>query len=68
MPLHVSSICARRQEVKIVLCSLWYYHTEKVSGVFSKITKITKITNIKFKSNFSYFSNFRKKNHSLVSV
>jgi len=27
MPLHVSSICADRQEVKIVLYSLWYHHT-----------------------------------------
>ena len=27
MPLHVSSICAHRQEVKIVLYSLWYHHT-----------------------------------------
>jgi len=42
MPLHVSSICARRQEVKIVLYSVWYHHTEKIE--WSKITKITKIT------------------------
>ena len=28
MPLHVSSACAHRQEVKIVLYSLWYHHTE----------------------------------------
>ena len=27
MPLHVSSTCARRQKVKIVLYSLWYHHT-----------------------------------------
>ena len=27
MPLHVSSTCAYRQEVKIVLYSLWYHHT-----------------------------------------
>jgi len=27
MPLHVSSICALHQEVKIVLHSLWYHHT-----------------------------------------
>ena len=27
MPLHVSSICAHRQEAKIVLHSLWYRHT-----------------------------------------
>ena len=25
MPLHVSSICAHRQEVKIALQSLWYH-------------------------------------------
>ena len=27
MPLHVSSTCAHRQEVKIVLYGLWYHHT-----------------------------------------
>ena len=27
MPLHVSSTCAHRQEVKIVLYSLWYHDT-----------------------------------------
>ena len=27
MPLHVSSTCAHRQEVKIVLYSLWYHLT-----------------------------------------
>jgi len=27
MPLHVSSICAHHQEIKIALHSLWYYHT-----------------------------------------
>ena len=27
MPLHVSSTPAHRQEVKIVLYSLWYHHT-----------------------------------------
>ena len=41
MPLHVSSICAHRQEAKIVLYSLWYHHTE--TSEWSKITKITKI-------------------------
>jgi hypothetical protein len=44
MPLHVSSTCAQRQEVKIVLYSLWYHHTE--TSEWSKITKITKITKI----------------------
>ena len=29
MPLHVLSTCAHRQEVKIVLYSLWYHHTYK---------------------------------------
>ena len=33
--------CAHRQEVKIVLYSLWYHHTE--TSDWSKITKITKI-------------------------
>jgi len=46
MPLHVSSTCAYHQEVKIVLYSLWYYHTE--TSEWSKITKITKITKIQF--------------------
>ena len=32
--------CARRQEVKIVLYSLWYHHTE--TSEWSKITKIYK--------------------------
>ena len=36
MPLHVSSTCAHRQEVKIVLYSLWYHHTE--TSEWSKIT------------------------------
>jgi len=27
MPLLVSSTCAHRQEVRIVLYSLWYHHT-----------------------------------------
>ena len=38
MPLHVSSICAHRQEVKIVLYSLWYHHTE--TSEWFKISKI----------------------------
>ena len=46
MPLHVSSTCAHRQEVRIVLYSLWYHHTE--TSEWSKITKITKITKIQF--------------------
>ena len=40
MPLHVSSTFAHRQEVKIVLCNLWYHQTE--TSEWSKITKITK--------------------------
>ena len=44
MPLHVSSTRAHRQEVKTVLYSLWYHHTE--TSEWSKITKITKITKI----------------------
>jgi len=38
MPVHVSSTCARHQEVKIALHSLWYHHTE--ISEWSKITKI----------------------------
>ena len=69
MPLHVSSTCAHRQEVEIVLYSLWYHHTET-----SEWSKITKIQFYKYEhkfyyyvfilielyfSNFSYFSNFK---------
>ena len=46
MPLHVSSTHAHHQEVKIVLYSIWYHHTE--TSEWSKITKITKITKIQF--------------------
>ena len=46
MPLRVSSTRAHRQEVKIVLYSLWYCHNE--TSEWSKITKITKITKIQF--------------------
>jgi hypothetical protein len=46
MPPHVSSTCAHRQEVKIVLYSLWYHHTE--TSEWSNITKITKIIKIQF--------------------
>ena len=46
MPLHVSSTCAHRHEVKIVLYNFWYHHTE--TSEWSKITKITKITKIQF--------------------
>jgi len=38
--------CAHRQEVKIVLYSIWYYHTE--TSEWSKITKIIKIIEIQF--------------------
>jgi len=31
MPLHVSSVCAHHQEVKIALHSLWYHHTYRRS-------------------------------------
>ena len=40
---------AHRQEVKIVLYSLWYHHTETSEWFFfSKITKIAEITKIQF--------------------
>ena len=49
MPLHVSSTCAHRQEVKIVLYGLWYHHTETSEWFkITKLTKITKITKIQF--------------------
>ena len=70
MPLHVSSICACHQEVKIALHSLWYHHTE--TSEWSKITKIQyykyEQTVVKFTQKFYYyllifielyFSNFR---------
>ena len=46
MPLHVSSICVHRQEVRIVLYRLWYHHTQ--TSECSKFTKITKITKMQF--------------------
>jgi len=46
MPLHVSNTRTHRQEVNIVLYSLWYHHTE--TSEWSKITKITKINKIQF--------------------
>ena len=49
MLLHVSGISAHRQEVKIVLHSLWYHHTE--TSERARITKITKITKIQFYKN-----------------
>ena len=62
MPVHVLSTCSHRQEVRIVLYSLWYHHTE--TSEWSKIIKITKITKIQFYKYFllyfSYFSNFRQ--------
>ena len=70
MPLHVLSTCAHCQEVRIVLYSLWYHHTEiSECFFFSKITKITKITKIKFcKYEHTVVILGGKKNHSLVSV
>jgi len=32
------ALCAHHQEVKTVLCSIWYHHTE--TSEWSKITKI----------------------------
>ena len=46
MHLHVSSTRAHRQEVKMVLYSLWYHQTE--TSEWSKITKISKVTKIQF--------------------
>ena len=54
------ALCAHRQEVKIVLYSLWYHHTE--TSEWSKITKIKfyyYVLIFIYFSNFSYFSNFR---------
>ena len=44
MLLHASSTSAHRQEVKIVLYSLWYHYTE--TSEWAKITKINKISKI----------------------
>ena len=41
MPLHVSSTSGHRQEDKIVLYSLWYYHTYTVSGIITPIGVMT---------------------------
>ena len=46
MPLHVSSTCAHRQDVKTILYNLWYHHTETIE--WSKINKITKIIKVQF--------------------
>ena len=45
--------CAHRQEVKIVLYSLWYHHTEK--SEWSKITKIYKYEHIVVKFMCEFF-------------
>ena len=60
---HVSSTCAHRQGVKIVLYSLWNHHTE--ISEWSKITKIQlyKCEHILIElyfSNFSYFSDYTR--------
>ena len=54
MPVHVSSTCAYRQEVKIVLYSLWYHHTE--TSEWSKITKIYKYEHIVVQFMCKFFS------------
>ena len=41
MPLHISSTRAYRQEVKIVLYSLWYHHTYRWSSRVIKINILT---------------------------
>ena len=72
MSLFHASTCfehfAHRQEVKIALYSLWYYHTETSEG--SKITKITKITKmiILNNKNLEIFVILVISDHSLVSV
>jgi len=40
MPLHVSSTCANRQEVKIPLRSLWYHHTYRCNIVEPELHNI----------------------------
>ena len=45
--------CAHRQEVKIVLYSLWYHHTE--TSEWSKITKIYKYEHIVVKFMCEFF-------------
>ena len=62
MPLHVSSICAHHQEVKIASHSLWNHHTE--TSEWSKFTKIQFYKYEQFYYYFIifielYFSNFR---------
>ena len=49
------ALCAHHQEVKIVLYSIWYYHTER--SEWSKITKIQfyKYNDIVVKFMFEFF-------------
>ena len=55
MPLHVSSTCAHRQEVKIVLYSLWYHHTYRCDVTRGRIVhyKIYCIKLVNIKINIS---------------
>ena len=39
MPLHVSSICAHHQEVKIALHNLWYHHTYRCDDTRGFVTQ-----------------------------
>ena len=48
------ALCAHHQEVKIVLYSIWYPHTET-----REWSKITKIQFYKYDEIELYFSNFR---------
>ena len=49
------ALCAHHQEVKIVLYSIWYHHTE--TSEWSKITKIQlhKYENIVVKFTYEFF-------------
>ena len=59
--------CSHRQEVKIVLYSLWYHHTE--TSEWSKITKITKITKIyKYEHIAKFMSEFTHKFYCYVLI
>ena len=53
MPLHASSTCAHRHEVKLVLYSLWYNHTYRCDYTRGIITPIGVIIPEAVKYNFA---------------
>jgi len=59
MPPHVSSTCAHRQEVKIVLYSLWYHHTYRCDDTMMMVNvkiNILRCTVSKISKHYQYLS------------